>query len=103
MYVRRRSQSPEARRGKHVMRNFGITVEQYQQMLSEQNGVCAICKNPETCKQGGVLMALAVDHDHATGRVRQLLCRSCNVGLGNYNDDPDLLQTAAEYLRRHRG
>jgi Recombination endonuclease VII len=71
-------------------------MEDYRRMLSKQNGACAICKQvfQET---------LAVDHCHTTGKVRGLLCRKCNTGLGNYGDDPGRLREAAAYLEASRG
>jgi hypothetical protein len=73
-------------RKKHFKRKYGITVEQYNQMLLTQNNTCKICKN--ICKSG---KNLAVDHCHATGKVRGLLCATCNVNLGRieaYLRDP---------------
>ena len=65
-------------------------------LVERQNGHCAICNEvPEN-------QPLAVDHDHKTGEVRELLCTSCNVGLGHFKDDPDLMQAAIEYIARHR-
>lgn len=63
-----------------------------------QNNCCAICGNPPSDDR-----ALALDHDHQTGVLRDLLCTNCNVGLGNFRDDPDLLARAADYLAYHRG
>lgn len=74
---------------------YGLTIEDYERLLSEQNGVCAICKR--VCKTG---RRLAVDHCHETGRVRGLLCANCNHVLGKLNDDVELLQAAVSYLRR---
>lgn len=82
--------------------NFGITLEQYGEMLALQDGKCALCKEPETATANGRLMELAVDHDHATGEVRSLLCGNCNKGLGNFKDSPELLAAAILYLRSHR-
>lgn len=76
-----------------IKRKYSITLEEYNQILDEQNGVCAICK-----KEGAPY--LHVDHAHDTGVIRGLLCRKCNSGLGFFNDDMDLLQKAAEYLTR---
>lgn len=62
------------------------------QLLRLQDGRCAICREP-----AGEL-ALAADHDHASGAIRGLLCSRCNNGLGSFRDDPELLRTAVEYL-----
>jgi hypothetical protein len=60
------------------LRRFGLDEQAYDRMLREQGGVCAICAEPP----GGRWNRLAVDHDHATGRVRGLLCTTCNTMLG---------------------
>ena len=65
-------------------------------MLVAQRGVCAICERPPT---DGI--SLHVDHDHATGARRKLLCFRCNNSLGDLEDDPDLLRRAAAYLDAH--
>lgn len=82
---------------------FNLTQGQYDKMFLVQGGVCAICKKPETRMDntGERVRALAVDHDHKTGIVRQLLCGSCNYIIGCAKDDADLLQSASEYLRRN--
>jgi hypothetical protein len=72
---------------------YGITVEQYDEMLATQSGVCAICA--KTCATG---RALAVDHCHETGKVRGLLCARCNPMLGFANDNIDVLKAAIAYL-----
>lgn len=79
---------------------FGITVEQYNEMLERQGNVCAICKRPETVTHKGTVRALAVDHDRETGRVRGLLCMNCNVALGHADDDLEWFERAAAYLRQ---
>lgn len=66
----------------HRLRTYGITPEEYQRMLEEQNGLCAICHQPERMKLRGRVKQLCVDHDHATGKVRRLLCHPCNAKLG---------------------
>lgn len=81
-------------------RTFGISREQYDELLALQHGVCAICKQPETAKsRSGGSKSLGVDHDHETGRIRGLLCYRCNVALGYLKDDEGLLLAAAAYLR----
>jgi hypothetical protein len=76
----------------HLKRRYGITSAEADLMLAEQGGVCAICK---------AAPAVHVDHDHATGRVRALLCFNCNGGLGQFKDDPAVLRAAAEYVSFH--
>ena len=76
-------------------RNYGITPTQYHGMLIEQNGVCAICKQPETRKNGW----LHVDHNHRTMLVRGLLCGNCNTGIGKFGDNISKLESAIQYLK----
>jgi hypothetical protein len=73
---------------------YGISLEDYDAMLARQGGVCAACKNKKRRSE-----RLCVDHCHVTGKVRGLLCRNCNVGLGLFRDDADLVEAAAAYLR----
>ena len=88
--------NPDKVLGYRLKRKFGITLEEYRQMLKAQGGRCAIC-NQEP-KDEPHHRALAVDHDHTTNRIRGLLCFHCNTGLGNLRDDPELLRKAIEYL-----
>ena len=76
-----------------LKRKYGIDWTIYETMFEEQEGLCAICR-----KDSADGRMLAVDHDHKTGKVRALLCGSCNRGLGLFQDDPDLLQKAKEYV-----
>jgi transposase-like protein len=76
--------------------NVGFSTDELKKWLAEQGPGCAIC-GTENCPTG---KALAVDHCHSTGRVRGLLCVKCNNGIGNFNDNPKLLQKAIEYLER---
>ena len=72
------------------VKKYGITVEQYTQMMEDQDGFCAICyAEPAT----------HIDHDHETGRVRGLLCGACNRGLGQFKEDADTVAFAAAYLK----
>jgi len=73
----------------------------YEQMLASQGRKCAICDQPELTVIRGKTITLAVDHDHATGAVRALLCRRCNHMIGMACDDPALLRAAATYLEAH--
>ena len=84
-------------------RAAGVDAQRYQEMLREQNGVCAICHQPETSpdKASGKTKDLAIDHDHATGAIRALLCSNCNRGLGLFNDSVELLAKAREYVLYH--
>lgn len=68
---------------RHYQKRYGITPEQYDQMLSEQQGVCAICNSTPESDRNRELQRLAVDHDHDTGEVRGLLCARCNLSLGH--------------------
>jgi hypothetical protein len=85
-----------------TLKKFGITVERYDEMFSEQHGVCAICKQPETDVHPatGQVQRLAVDHDHKTGVVRGLLCAKCNKGIGSFLENESYLLAAVDYLRK---
>jgi len=77
-------------RNYHLRRRYGITVEHFDRMFAEQGGLCAICREAP---------AEHVDHDHATGRVRALLCLNCNGALGQFRDRPELTLAAYAYLQ----
>lgn len=78
---------------RYYLRTYGISVEEYGHMYLRQRGQCAICKiRPHRADP------LAVDHDHATGAVRGLLCRTCNIGLGCFKDNLASLGRAVAYL-----
>lgn len=85
----------------HYKTRYGITPEEYDTILKEQNNVCAICKNPETAKEHrtGNVRKLAIDHCHTTNKVRGLLCASCNQGLGKFKDSINLLENAIKYIK----
>ncbi len=92
-------------RGFYLKKLYGISLEQYEQMLEAQNKVCAICYKPERRidKKTNKPYALAVDHCHKTKVVRGLLCSYCNHALGSFQDDPDLMRRAIVYLEAHQG
>jgi hypothetical protein len=95
-----RQVNQEAARNIDLKKHYGVTLDQYNEMLAAQNGVCAICfgVNEVIDKRTGRVRNLAVDHCHAKGIVRKLLCQGCNQGLGNFKDDPRRLIAAANYL-----
>ncbi len=76
---------------------YGISLEDYNQLLKQQEHKCAICKTDET---DAFRQTLYVDHCHSTGVVRGLLCMQCNSGLGKFKDSLERLEAAKEYLRK---
>jgi len=76
-----------------LKRMYNITLEDFETLLKLQGKLCAICKEPKV---------LVVDHDHETEKVRGLLCYACNTGLGQFKDDPRLLDAAVLYLEDSR-
>lgn len=99
--ARARYNSGEAGRANNwkyqIQRRYGISGEQYETMLTEQEYSCKICG----CSVEDNGKSLAVDHCHDTGKVRDLLCHNCNVGLGNFKDNVELMMKAIEYLKDH--
>lgn len=83
--------SSKTNRKSNLKTKYGLSEQDYENKLIEQNYVCFIC-GEKTEKR------LAVDHDHETGQTRDLLCHKCNMGLGCYNDDFNLLKKALNYL-----
>jgi hypothetical protein len=90
-------------RSRRFKKEYGIDFAEYQRMLLEQKGVCAICDRPETKIENGSIRMLSVDHNHTTGAVRGLLCGNCNMAIGYACDDVTVLQKAIGYLRKHAG
>ena len=88
----------EQQRWAHIKRTYGISQAEYEEILEEQHGCCAICKRHHTEFDRN----LAVDHDHQTLEVRGLLCQWCNQRLLGRHRDPDLFRAAAEYLEKPR-
>lgn len=95
----------ERSRPRTIERTYGIAIEDYNNLLDQQNNRCAICREENESGR-----ALSVDHDHSCCKgkkscgkcVRQLLCSSCNFMLGNAKDNPELLKKAAKYVESHR-
>lgn len=93
----RRTRTPEQTRMRHLKNMYGLSVEQYEQMLDQQGGRCAICHTTSPGGRGN----WHVDHCHDTGRVRALLCAGCNVGIAQLGHHPNRLRAAAAYLEQH--
>jgi len=83
----------QERREYDFQRHYGISLEDYNRMCEVQENRCAIC---------GILTKLVVDHNHLTQKVREGLCSACNLGIGTLREDPELLEKAAQYLRKHK-
>lgn len=81
----------ERERRRHIQDTYGLSPDEYQRLIVEQGGRCSIC--------GDTMRKIHVDHDHDTGRVRGLLCPSCNTGLGHFNDSLEMLSKAFNYLK----
>ena len=84
------------RRNRHIVNKYGITIDEYESILNEQGGVCAICKQKNPTK----IREMALDHNHDTGQVRGILCENCNRGLGLFKENQEYLNSAIEYLGR---
>jgi len=83
-------------RGWHLKRKYGITLEDFERMNLAQSGRCAICMEMEL--DNGVLR---VDHNHSTGKVRQLLCSRCNQSIGLSRENVLILRNMIAYLEKH--
>lgn len=80
------------------LKEFGLTLEDFDRMLDEQGGVCAICRRPPT-GQGRNAQTLHVDHCHKTNKVRGLLCGACNTALGLLQEDPTVIRRLLRYTK----
>lgn len=89
-----REQNATIQKNCSLKRYYGITLAEYDNLLEKQEYKCAICGTEKT--ENG--KSFAVDHSHKTGKVRGLLCNKCNIGLGHFNDDNNLLLKAISYL-----
>jgi hypothetical protein len=98
---KRYESSKDIDRNSKYKRKYGITLEEYNKMLENQNGLCAICNSPEKVKTDDKVKLLAVDHCHTSGAVRGLLCNACNTGIGKFKEDINILESAIKYLKTH--
>ena len=98
---------PAAAREKMLLNSYGLSLEDYVLMLESQNGQCLICHTTDPSKggrktgRGGGMKHFCVDHDHKTGKVRGLLCYSCNRIIGMIEEKPEWCNKAIDYLRKH--
>lgn len=95
-YRRQRRNDPDVKRverSNYLKRTYGISIEQYEEMLAGQDGGCGMCGRPPS-----EAVSLHIDHDHRTGRIRGLLCFRCNNSLGDLDENPDLLLAGVRYL-----
>ena len=88
--------NPDRHRNNFLKRTFGITVDEYREMIAKRNGLCDICKSPEPGGKGN----FHLDHDHTTGEIRGILCAKCNLGIGSLQDSIEILEAAANYLAK---
>lgn len=79
-------------------RIYGISPEEYENILLKQNGKCAICKSDKSEFHNG----LHIDHNHNTGKIRGLLCLKCNSAIGKFKDSIEILQEAIKYLETNK-
>lgn len=88
----------DAYRERILKSRFGITLDDYVKMFNEQKGKCHICK----IHQSKLTKILHVDHNHATNKIRGLLCAHCNLAIGMFKDDKKLLSNAIKYLNKYK-
>lgn len=95
-----RKRRPRNVRNTELKKQYGITLEDWEQLYTAQGGVCAVCKTCESEKSSRYAN-LAVDHCHTTGKVRGLLCNACNRALGFLRDSPELARALADYVEKN--
>lgn len=95
--------NPSMESDRNIKRKYNLTREQYNEKLKNQNFACAICEQNETSVDArtGTIKGLAVDHNHKTGKIRDLLCWRCNGTIGKINENLDLLEKMKAYLIKH--
>jgi len=107
-YVKKQQENytPEKGRDKNLRHSYGITIQEYNEMLDYQNGKCATCGTTEPggrkSGRGGGTNVFVVDHCHTTGKVRGLLCHSCNRAMGLLGDNVHIIEEMIKYLQKHQ-
>jgi Recombination endonuclease VII len=92
---KRERHNPESAQKRWLFYRYGLTPQTWAEMFERQGKRCGICRKESA--------RWVVDHNHTTGKIREILCHGCNVGLGFLEDNPDTVRRAAEYLDRHNG
>ncbi len=87
-----RIKHPETLRSYKLKTKYGISISEYEELYKSQNGKCFLCESKDN---------LCVDHNHISGKVRNILCKKCNTALGMVNDNSSLLRKMADYIERH--
>ena len=96
------SKTSDYQKNDQLNRRYGISLHEYKEILKSQKGVCAICGKNDGRMKNSTVYPLSVDHDHKTGKVRGLLCNSCNSGLGYFQDSLNFLNKAIIYLEKSK-
>lgn len=97
-FISFKEKNPKYYQDKHLKGSYGISIQDYETMLHNQNGLCAICR---THYESVSRKRLFVDHNHKTGKIRALLCHKCNAAIGMANEDTDILFAMVSYLNEH--
>ena len=95
---RKKNYNFEVRRKHELNRKYENGYNNYTILFEKQHGNCAICQSPEN----GRYKSLSVDHCHKTGKIRGLLCNNCNRAIGLLQDSPEIVESALEYLEKHK-
>ena len=104
MTKRNRNRTKNQIKNDFIKSVYGITLKDFDKMVKNQKGVCAICGKSETRKSRyGGICRLTIDHDHKTKEVRGLLCNACNRGLGGFKDNISIMENAIKYLKKFGG
>lgn len=94
----------EYKRFWNTQKKYNINKEQFIELWNKQNGKCAICNKNMTMpenKRRQIMSCVSIDHNHKTNITRELLCSSCNKGIGHFDENIDILQQAINYLKKH--
>lgn len=97
-----RKENPDKIKHTKLQQTYGISLKMYEALLKDQNGVCAVCERPEKAIWRGLATKLAVDHDHATGKVRGLLCQKCNRAFGLLEESRHSVERLMAYIVKYK-